>query len=132
MTGGDGVRPPAPYLLVALSQRRHLTCAECAESLGAISPGRRVRLVARGWNAAPGSHQDWTERQVNPAAGRSAARRFYRLFFNAIADITLIPVLWSIALFRQEVFFLWEGVWLVPHYLLLACGILALVAGGRR
>lgn len=58
--------------------------------------------------------------------------RFYRLFFNCIAMLTLIPVLWYSHSLRQEVIFRWEGVWLVPRYLLLACGILLVVAGGRH
>ena len=58
--------------------------------------------------------------------------RWYRLFFNSIALLTLIPVLWYSNSLRQEAIFHWEGVWLVPHYLLLACGILLVVAGGRH
>jgi methanethiol S-methyltransferase len=58
--------------------------------------------------------------------------RFYRLFFNSIAMLTLIPVLWYSHSLRQEAIVRWEGVWLVPRYLLLACGILLVVAGGRH
>jgi hypothetical protein len=38
--------------------------------------------------------------------------RFYRLFFNSIAILTLIPVLWYSHSLRQEAIFRWEGVWL--------------------
>ena len=62
----------------------------------------------------------------------SESFRFYRLFFNAIAVLTLIPVLWYAHSLKEEAFFLWEGVWLVPKYLLLASGILLVIAGGRR
>jgi protein-S-isoprenylcysteine O-methyltransferase Ste14 len=58
--------------------------------------------------------------------------RFYRLFFNSVAVLTLIPVLWYAHSLRQEAIFRWEGVWSVPRYLLLACGILLAVAGGRH
>lgn len=58
--------------------------------------------------------------------------RFYRLFFNAVALLTLIPVLWLSHSLRQEPIFRWEGLWLVPKYLLVACGILLFVAGGRH
>ena len=58
--------------------------------------------------------------------------RFYRLFFNSIAMLTLIPVLWYSHDLRQAAIFRWEGVWLVPQYLLLGCGILLVVAGGRH
>lgn len=56
--------------------------------------------------------------------------RFYRLFFNAIALLTLIPVLWFAHSFKDEVILRWQGAWLVPKYLLQACGILLVVAGG--
>jgi protein-S-isoprenylcysteine O-methyltransferase Ste14 len=58
--------------------------------------------------------------------------RFYRLFFNAVAILTLIPVLWYAHSLRQEPVLRWEGVWLVLPCLLLACGILLFVAGGRH
>jgi methanethiol S-methyltransferase len=58
--------------------------------------------------------------------------RFYRLFFNAVAILTLIPVLWYSHSLSQEPVFRWEGVWLVPKYLLQACGILLFIAGGRH
>ena len=58
--------------------------------------------------------------------------RFYRLFFNAVAILTLIPVLWYSHSLSQGAVFRWEGVWLVPKYLLQACGILLLIAGGRH
>lgn len=58
--------------------------------------------------------------------------RFYRLFFNSIAMLTLIPVLWYSHSLRQAAIFRWEGVWVVPQYFLLGCGILLVVAGGRH
>ena len=58
--------------------------------------------------------------------------RFYRLFFNAVAILTIIPVLWYSHSISQEAVFRWEGVWLVPKYLLQACGILLVAAGGRH
>jgi protein-S-isoprenylcysteine O-methyltransferase Ste14 len=58
--------------------------------------------------------------------------RFYRLFFNSVAALTLIPVLWYSQSLRQEAVFRWEGVWQVPRYVLLACGVLLLITGGRH
>jgi protein-S-isoprenylcysteine O-methyltransferase Ste14 len=58
--------------------------------------------------------------------------RFYRLLFNSIAMLTLIPVLWYAHSLGQEAIFRWEGVWRVLQYLLLGCGILLVVAGGRH
>jgi protein-S-isoprenylcysteine O-methyltransferase Ste14 len=58
--------------------------------------------------------------------------RFYRLFFNAVALVTLLPVLWYAHALRQEPLFRWEGAWLALRYLLLCCGVLLVVAGGRH
>jgi len=58
--------------------------------------------------------------------------RFYRLFFNSVAVLTLIPVLWYSHSLRQEAIVRWEGVWLVLQYLLMACGVLLVIAGGRH
>ena len=60
------------------------------------------------------------------------AFRFYRLFFNSVAVLTLIPMLWYSQSLTREAIVRWEGAWLVPKYLLLACGILLVVSGGRH
>lgn len=60
------------------------------------------------------------------------AFRFYRLFFNIVAVLTLIPLLWYSHSLKQEAIFRWEGAWLVLKYLLQACGILLVVAGARH
>jgi protein-S-isoprenylcysteine O-methyltransferase Ste14 len=58
--------------------------------------------------------------------------RFYRLFFNSVAILTFIPVLWYSLSLRQEPIFRWEGAWLVVRCGLLVCGVLLFVAGGRH
>ena len=58
--------------------------------------------------------------------------RFYRLFFNSVAVLTLVPVLWYSHSLGQEAIVRWEGVWLVLQYLLMACGVLLVIAGGRH
>ena len=58
--------------------------------------------------------------------------RFYRLFFNSVAVLTLIPVLWYSHSLRQEAIVRWEGVSRVLQYLLMACGVLLVIAGGRH
>lgn len=58
--------------------------------------------------------------------------RFYRLFFNAVAVLTLIPVLWYSLSLRTEAIVRWEGPWRVPQVLLVACGIVLVIAGGRH
>jgi protein-S-isoprenylcysteine O-methyltransferase Ste14 len=58
--------------------------------------------------------------------------RFYRLFFNSVAILTFVPVLWYSLSLRQEPLFRWEGGWQALRYALVACGVLLFVAGGRH
>jgi methanethiol S-methyltransferase len=58
--------------------------------------------------------------------------RLYRLFFNGVALVTLVPVLWYSRTLRQEPFFRWEGLLLGVRYALLGGGALLFVAGGRH
>jgi methanethiol S-methyltransferase len=91
-------------------------------------------LLALAWTAYCALHSAMISETATGFLKRrlGTSFRFYRLFFNAVAMLTLIPVLWYSHTLRQEAILHWEGVWLVPHYLLLACGILLLVAGGRH
>ncbi len=58
--------------------------------------------------------------------------RFYRLFFNLVAVLTLVPVLRYSYSLRQDPIFRWEGVWRIPQYLLLTSGLLLVIAGARH
>ncbi len=91
-------------------------------------------LLALAWTAYCTLHSAMISQTATGVLKRHLgdAFRFYRLFFNAVALLTLIPVLWYARALTQEPFFRWEGVWAVPRYLLLACGILLGVAGGRH
>jgi len=58
--------------------------------------------------------------------------RFYRLFFNIVAFVTLIPlVLYSISI-KQAPIFRWEGPLVIVKYLLLVTSIGLFVAGARH
>jgi methanethiol S-methyltransferase len=94
----------------------------------------RYFLLALAWTAYCTLHSAMISETATSFLKRrlSDSFRFYRLFFNAIALLTLIPVLWLSYSLRQEAIFRWEGVWLVPQYLLLTCGILLVVAGGKH
>jgi protein-S-isoprenylcysteine O-methyltransferase Ste14 len=94
----------------------------------------RYFLLALAWTAYCTLHSAMISKTVTGFLKRrlGASFRFYRLFFNSVAILTLIPVLQYARALRQEPFFRWEGVWLVPRYLLVACGILLLIAGGRH
>jgi len=58
--------------------------------------------------------------------------RFYRLLFNAVSLITIIPLVYYSASIRQVPVFRWEGPLVIVKYLLLATGISLFVAGGRH
>jgi methanethiol S-methyltransferase len=58
--------------------------------------------------------------------------RFYRLFFNAVSIVTLVPLLLYSASLSGEPVLRWQGALLALRYALLACGILLLIAGGRH
>jgi len=94
----------------------------------------RYLLLALAWTAYCALHSAMISETATGFLKRRLGEsfRFYRLFFNSIALLTLIPVLWYSHSLRQAAIFRWEGVWLVPQYLLLACGILLVVAGGRH
>ncbi|MCX6245631.1 MAG: NnrU family protein [Bacteroidetes bacterium] len=58
--------------------------------------------------------------------------RFYRLFYNIFAVLTLIPVVIYTYSIRQSPFFQWEGYLMPIRYLLLATGLLILYDGSRH
>jgi protein-S-isoprenylcysteine O-methyltransferase Ste14 len=94
----------------------------------------RLLLLAVAWTAYCALHSAMISETATGFLKRRLGDsfRFYRLFFNSVAALTLIPGLWYSLSLRQEAVFRWEGVWLVPRYVLLACGVLLLVAGGRH
>jgi methanethiol S-methyltransferase len=58
--------------------------------------------------------------------------RFYRLFFNVVAVVLLVPVVsYSMSLQRGPVV-RWDGPWLAVRYALVAVGVLLFVTGGRH
>jgi len=57
--------------------------------------------------------------------------RYYRIFFNMVSVLTLIPVLFYSGSLRGDSFFLWSGAWR-PIQLILVMGALALFYSGGR
>ncbi len=58
--------------------------------------------------------------------------RFYRLFFNAVSTLTLIPVaLYAYAL-RMKPIFSWHGYWRIAQILLLVVSLTLFFFGARR
>ncbi len=91
-------------------------------------------LLALAWAAYGAVHSAL----VSPAVTRwlkarlGGAWRFYRLFFNAFALVTLIPlVLYSRSLVGPPLL-RWQGLLLGVRYGLVACGVLLFLAGGRH
>ncbi|MCU0847035.1 MAG: hypothetical protein MUD12_04035 [Spirochaetes bacterium] len=58
--------------------------------------------------------------------------RYYRIFFNAFAVATLVPVLLFSTSVKGEVFFKWEGNFIFVKYAMLALGVGLFIAGGRH
>ncbi len=58
--------------------------------------------------------------------------RFYRLFYNAVSLVTLIPLVTYSHVIRQTPVFRWEGPLMIVQVLLLAASIYLFVAGGKH
>jgi protein-S-isoprenylcysteine O-methyltransferase Ste14 len=58
--------------------------------------------------------------------------RFYRLSYNTVSLVTLVPVLYYSILIRDAPIFRWEGHLVILKYLLLVTSIYLFVAGGRH
>jgi methanethiol S-methyltransferase len=58
--------------------------------------------------------------------------RFYRLFFNVVSGLTLIPVFWYASSVRTEPIFRWDGYWLIIRGLLLRTAALLFFLGAGR
>lgn len=60
------------------------------------------------------------------------AFRFYRLFYNALSGLTLLPVAAYAAAIRTEPFFRWDGYLRAIQVLLLAAAAVFILLGARR
>ncbi len=60
------------------------------------------------------------------------AFRFYRLFFNVVATVLLVPLVSYSMPFRRAAALRWDGPWLLVRYTLVAVGVLLFVSGGRH
>ena len=58
--------------------------------------------------------------------------RFYRLFYNSVSSVTLIPILYYSISIREAPVFRWEGPLAVAKYLLLLTSVYLFVAGARH
>ena len=58
--------------------------------------------------------------------------RYYRLIYNGLALVTLIPVILCTHSVQTQPLFSWEGYWRVVQVFLLAASLFLLLAGGRH
>lgn len=89
-------------------------------------------LLAFAWTAYCALHSAMISEAATGFVKRELGRafRFYRLFFNVIAIVTLLPVLWFAQSMQGEAIVRWHGAWQVLRGALLVCGVLLVVAGG--
>ena len=57
---------------------------------------------------------------------------YYRLFYNIMAGLTLMPLVLLTREMRGGVFFAWQGYWLILQGLMLVSAVLLFLAGSRR
>ena len=58
--------------------------------------------------------------------------RFYRLFYNVIAVITLVPIYVHQRSIESTPYFSWDGGWRILQFVLITLGIIFLLAGARH
>lgn len=58
--------------------------------------------------------------------------RFYRLFYNTVSILTLVPVILYTRAIEEAPVFRWEGLPVIGQAMLLTAGLLLFIAGGRN
>ena len=58
--------------------------------------------------------------------------KYFRIFYNIFAIVTLIPIVFYTYSIRQDPFFSWEGFLMPVRYFLLTSGLIILYAGSRH
>jgi protein-S-isoprenylcysteine O-methyltransferase Ste14 len=94
----------------------------------------RLVLLAVLWTVYCTVHSTMISASVTTYLARrwSALLRFYRLLFNAVAVVTLIPIVLYARSLSGAPLWRWVGVGLWVRYALLAGGVLLLIAGARH
>jgi protein-S-isoprenylcysteine O-methyltransferase Ste14 len=118
-------------LLLLLNAGQPSSVAGALDETGQVV---RYLLLALAWTAYCAVHSAMISETVIGTLKRRLgdAFRFYRLFFNAVAIVLLVPVVsYSMSLRRGPVF-RWDGPWLAVRYALVAVGVLLFAAGGRH
>jgi protein-S-isoprenylcysteine O-methyltransferase Ste14 len=58
--------------------------------------------------------------------------RYYRLFYNSVSFLTLLPILYFTYLLQGPAIFNWSGPWRVLQVVLFGMSVLLFIAGARR
>jgi len=95
---------------------------------------RKYLLLALAWAAYGAVHSAMISETATGFLKRCLgdAFRFYRLFFNVVATVLLVPVIAYSMSLRRGLVFRWDGPWLVVRYTIVAVGVLLFVTGGRH
>ncbi|MBW1634657.1 MAG: hypothetical protein JRJ68_00150 [Deltaproteobacteria bacterium] len=62
----------------------------------------------------------------------SGYHRWYRIIFNSLSLITLIPLIYSLRLFENTVVFRWHGYWLLLRFFLLVLAFVLFREGAKK
>jgi protein-S-isoprenylcysteine O-methyltransferase Ste14 len=91
-------------------------------------------LLAFAWTAYGALHSAMISETATGFLKRRLGEsfRFYRLFFNAVALVLLVPLVWASDSLRGEPVLRWEGAWRAVRYATASVGVLLFVAGGRH
>jgi protein-S-isoprenylcysteine O-methyltransferase Ste14 len=94
----------------------------------------RLVLLAAGWTSFCALHSAMISETATKLLRRRLGDgyRFYRLFFNAVAVLSFIPLVSSSLSAEGPPLFRWTGTLLGVRYALLACSALLFFAGGRH
>jgi methanethiol S-methyltransferase len=105
-----------------------------AGALGETGQVGKYLLLALAWAAYGAIHSAMISETATGFLKRcvGGAFRFYRLFFNVVAAVLLVPVVSYSMSLRRALVVRWDGPWLVVRYTLVAVGVLLFVTGGRH
>ena len=117
--------------LLLLNPGRPSSVAGAIDETGQVG---KYLLLALAWAAYGAIHSAMISETATGFLKRclGGAFRFYRLFFNFVATVLLVPVVSYSMSLRRELIVRWDGPWLVLRYTLVAVGVLLFVTGGRH
>jgi len=97
----------------------------------AIDPRITLALLWTGWCVLhslliTAAVNNWFRRRGGPYFA------LYRIFYNLLAILTLVPILWYQFSLPREVLFAWSGLWRFPQVILLVYALVMFLGGKRN